>query len=152
MTDSQDIDDHGAFAGSLVLSWSGRHASFGLEAAAVERIVDEHEWGGSVLDMSSVLDLDSSLQPVRVLEIRAGLDRFGLRVFGMVMLRSVASSDLLELPSLLRVGPIGRLLRHLAVVDGAPALWVLDARALENHGRRLSSRRDVPCDAPNDPR
>ena len=123
------VDD--GFAEQLLLAWAGRSSSFALHAASVGRIVEEREWlGADVRDLTEMLDLDDSLEPVRILDVRAGAERLGLRTFGAMRLCRVAPADLLDVPQLLRARDAGRFVRQMAVIDGAPALWVLDANAI----------------------
>ena len=123
------LDD--GFSEQLLLAWAGRRSSFALHAAAVGRIVEEREWlGADVRDLTEVLELDDSLEPVRILDVRTGAGRLGLRTFGAMRLWRVAPADLLDVPPLLRARDAGRFVRQMAVIDGAPALWVLDANAI----------------------
>jgi hypothetical protein len=129
MTALDDAFDH--VEGCMLLAWSGRSASFAVEAANIEQVGEEHEWRGEdVLDLTSSLDLDATQEPVRVLRLRSGASRFGLKAFGVMRLCVVAWKDVLDVPELVRVRGPGRLLRKLAVIDGAPALWILDADAM----------------------
>jgi hypothetical protein len=127
---SPDFLDGGQ-SDSLLLAWSGRSSSFALHAVSVGRIVEEREWlDADVRDLTEVLDLDDSLEPVRILDVRGGGGRLGLRTFGAMRLCRVAPDDLLDVPPLLRASDAGRFVRQMAVIDGAPALWVLDAHAI----------------------
>jgi hypothetical protein len=129
MMEAPDFLDDGSE--QLLLAWAGRRSSFALHAASVGRIVEEREWlGDGVRDLTDVLDLDDTLEPVRILDLRAGAGRLGLRTFGAMRLCRVARADLLEVPPLLRAREAGRFVRQMAVIDGAPALWVLDANAI----------------------
>jgi len=142
MTNAFDAPDESL--GCLLLAWSGRTASFALDAAAIERVVDERDWGGAdVLDLSEALDLDRSLEPVRVLEFRVGDERLGLRAFGAVRLCTVAPGDLLDVPPLIRARDAGRFVQRLAMLEGAPALWVLDPDAIH---RDAMARRALPSE------
>ena len=139
MTAPADATDNAA--GCTLLAWSGRSASFAVEAASVEHVGEEHEWRGqAVLDLTLALDLDERMEPVRVLGLRAGASRFGLKAFGAMRLCVVAWRDVLDVPPLIRVRGPGRLVRKLAVMDGAPALWILDADAI---GRAALGERKV---------
>jgi len=117
----------------MFLAWSGRAARFALEADRVLRVVERREWGGDdPRDLTSVLDLDDRLTPVRVLEVQAGASRVGLLAFGAMQLCAVAEENLLDVPELLRAQGTWRLFRQMAVIDGAPALWVLDAESISS--------------------
>jgi hypothetical protein len=130
MMEGHDFFDDG-FAEQLLLAWAGRSSSFALHAASVARIVEEREWQGAEMrGLTEALDLDDSLEPVRILDVKAGAERLGLRTFGVLRLCRVAPADLLDVPPLLRAGDAGRFVRQMAVIDGAPALWVLDANAI----------------------
>ena len=130
MMESPELFDDG-FSEQLLLAWAGRSSGFALHAASVGRIVEPHEWAGSdVCDLTEVLDLDDTLEPVRILDVRAGSVRLGLRTFGAMRLCRVAPSDLLELPPLLRALDAGRFVRQMALIESEPALWVLDANAI----------------------
>lgn len=125
----------------MFLAWSGRSARFALDAACIVRVVEQGEWnGGEPYDLTAALDLDDRVTPVRVLELRSSSSPLGLLAFGAMRLCTVAHDDLLEVPDFLRVHEAGRLLRQLAVIDGVPALWVLDADAIN---RDAAARRAV---------
>jgi hypothetical protein len=129
-------------AARTFLTWSGRSAGFALEADRVLRVVEKREWSGDEpRDLTAVLDLDDSLTPVRVLEVQAGASRIGLLAFGAMQLRAVTEENLLDVPELLRAQGAWRLFRQLAVIDGAPALWVLDAESMSGD----ASGRCNPC-------
>jgi hypothetical protein len=127
----QALETEDAAVGRMFLSWSGRSARFALEAERILRVVERREWGGEEpRDLTSVLDLDDSVTPVRVLEVQAGASRIGLLAFGAMRLCAVTDENLLDVPEILRAQGTWRLFRQLAVVDGAPALWVLDAESI----------------------
>jgi hypothetical protein len=125
-----ESEDGGA-VGRMLLAWSGRSATFALDAASILRVVEHGEWSGSEpYDLSRVLDLDESVEPVRVLEVQKGASRIGLLAFGAMRLWRVTEENLLDVPELLRAHGAGALFHQLAVVDGSPALWVLDTNAI----------------------
>jgi hypothetical protein len=120
-------------AARTFLAWSGRSARFALEADRILRVVERREWGGDEpRDLTSVLDLDDRMTPVRVLEVQAGPSRIGLLAFGAMRLCAVTEENLLDVPELLRAQGTWRLFRQMAVIDGAPALWVLDAESISS--------------------
>jgi hypothetical protein len=115
----------------MFLAWSGRSARFALEADRVLRVVERREWAGDdPRDLSGVLDLDDGATPVRVLEVRTADANIGLLAFGEMRLCAVATEDLLDVPEVLRAHGAGRLFRRLAVIEGAPALWILDPESM----------------------
>ena len=129
----QLLETEDGTAARMFLAWSGRHARFALEADRVLRVVGRREWTfDEPRDLTSVLDLDDSVTPVRVLEVRAGGSPFGLLAFGAVRLCAVTDENLLDVPELLRAQSTWRLFSHVAVIDGVPALWVLDPDSISD--------------------
>jgi hypothetical protein len=128
----------GGHSDSLLLAWSGRSSSFALHAVSVGRIVEEREWlDADVRDLTEVLDLDDSLEPVRILDVRGGGGRLGLRTFGAMRLCRVAPDDLLDVPPLLRASDVGaRRARHSLRRAVAPFGFLRGHR----RGGRIDSR------------
>jgi hypothetical protein len=127
----QSLEAEDGAAARMFLAWSGRTARFALEAERVLRVVERREWAGDEpRDLTSFLDLDDTMTPVRVLEVRAGASCVGLLAFGAMRLCAVTDENLLDVPDLLHARGKWRLFRQLAVIDGAPALWVLDTESI----------------------
>ena len=123
------LSSHSA-AGTYVIV-PGVDADWALPMTVVEAIASAREWDGELLDVEDAVGLrchsDDRLD--RVLLVRVGGKRLGLRAPGAITTRHIPVENILNLPSMSLPTDRARALAAL-VVDGEKPLFILDLPGL----------------------